>query len=81
MTLTRLVLIIFFSNLCSTSYADINSSHAISMHGIPKSSKSAKEILKSFGEEGFGDSNEILVTKSPNNQVEDDVQPTLDRFG
>ena len=36
MTLTRLVLIIFFSNLCSTSYADINSSHAISMHGIPK---------------------------------------------
>ena len=53
----------------------------LAMHGIPKSSKSAKEILKSFGEEGFDDSNEILVTKSPNNQVEDDVQPTLDRFG
>ena len=53
----------------------------LAMHGIPKSSKSAKEILKSFGEEEFEDSNEILVTKSPSNQVEDDVQPTLDRFG
>jgi len=53
----------------------------LAMHGIPKSSKSAKEIMKNFGEEELGESAQILVTETTDNQVEDDDQPTLDRFG
>jgi hypothetical protein len=53
----------------------------LAMHGIPKSSKSAKEIMKNFGEEELGRSAQILVTEATDNQVVDDDQPTLDRFG
>ena len=53
----------------------------LAMHGIPKSSKSAKEIMKNFGEEELGRSAQILVTETTDNQVVDDDQPTLDRFG
>ncbi len=53
----------------------------LAMHGIPKSSKSAKEIMESFGEEDLGGGAEVLVTRGPGSQVEDDGQSTLDRFG
>ena len=53
----------------------------LAMHGIPKSSKSAKEIMESFGEEGPGEIAEIIVSKPPDDQVEDETQSTLDRFG
>ena len=53
----------------------------LAMHGIPKSSKSAKEIMELFGEERPAESAEIIVSKPPDDQVEDETQPTLDRFG
>jgi len=53
----------------------------LAMHGIPKSSKSAKEILKTFGEGDLSESEGIIVTKSSDVRVENDSQPTLDRFG
>ena len=37
--------------------------------------------MKNFGEEELGESAQILVTETTDNQVEDDDQPTLDRFG
>ena len=51
------------------------------MHGIPKSSKIGKEIMKTFGEVGIEEGQEIIMTKSAENQEEDESQPTLDRFG
>ena len=53
----------------------------LAMHGIPKSSKSAKEIMKNFGEEELDRGAQILVAETTDNQVVDDDQPTLDRFG
>ena len=53
----------------------------LAMHGIPKSSKSAKEIMKNFGEEELDRSAQMLVAETTDNQVVDDDQPTLDRFG
>ena len=53
----------------------------LSMHGIPKSSKIGKEIMKTFGEVGIEEGQEIIMTKSAENQEEDESQPTLDRFG
>ena len=53
----------------------------LAIHGIPKSSKSAKEIMESFGDEELGGSAEIILEKAPDSQVEDDGQSTLDRFG
>jgi len=53
----------------------------LAIHGMPKSGKSAKEVLKAFGEEGPSDSVEILADESADGGAGDKVQPTLDRFG
>ena len=53
----------------------------LAINGMPKSSKSAKEVLKSFGGEDSSGSMEVISTKSKENKAEEDIQPTLDRFG
>ena len=53
----------------------------LAVHGIPKSSKSAKEILESFGDEGVSEDGEIVLAKPKEYIVDNDAQPTLDRFG
>ena len=53
----------------------------LAMHGIPKSSKSAKAILKSFGEDDEKDGSMILETEPLDVRVENDSQSTLDSFG
>ena len=53
----------------------------LAVHGIPKSSKSAKEILESFGDEGVSEDGEIVLAKPNEHIVDNDAQPTLDRFG
>lgn len=53
----------------------------LAVHGIPKSSKSAKGILEAFGDEGVSEDEEIVVAKPNEPVVDNDTQPTLDRFG
>ena len=52
----------------------------LAMHGIPKSQKKAKEILKAF-EEGLEEIDEILIVNEVEQRSRDENQPTLDRFG
>jgi len=53
----------------------------LAMHGIPKSSKSGKAIVKAFEGEESRQDDEILVVEDSENNIVDDSQPTLDRFG
>ena len=53
----------------------------LAVHGIPKSSKSAKGILEAFGDEGVSEDGGIVVAKPNEPVVDNDTQPTLDRFG
>jgi hypothetical protein len=53
----------------------------LAMHGIPKSSKSGKAIVKAFEGEELGRNDEIMIVDDAEQESGDDTQPTLDRFG